>query len=32
MRRNPHDRILKIESKKQYLSTVSKSFFFFLME
>ena len=29
MRRNPHDRILKIESKKQHLSTISKTFFFF---
>ena len=29
MRKNPHDRILKMESKKQHLSTVSKSCFFF---
>ena len=31
MGRNPHDRILKMESKKQHLSTVSKSCFFFFL-
>ena len=29
MGRNPHDRILKMESKKQHLSIISKSCFFF---
>ena len=29
MRKNPHNRILKMESKKQHLSIVSKSCFFF---